>query len=144
LMLDDYEETITNLEPPASNYSKGSDDDAVGSINELWDIIDQPPISRKTLVKFITKVLGQRHMEYMVQDIYTVYFEDQVLNSQVYSLEEQGVILSLSSIIRFAAFQNDISMYAENQDDQDDHDDDDWDISVGNLLRWLFTVIVDR
>jgi|SRR5690606_1059483 len=118
------------------------------SIDALWDLINQSHLSqpaRQTLMNFITIVLDFHQGDYDALYVYIIDYENQVLDDAILTDEDKRVILSFSSIVRFAAFE-DMAMatQSEDEDDDEEEEDDDWKISIPAVADWLLTVLNDQ
>src|SRR5690606_11427156 len=88
--------------------SISQNDSTVYTIETLWDLIDQSQLSlpaREALMNIITIVLEFEIGDYDAFYVYITDYEIQVLNDAVLANEDKRVILSFTSIVRFAAFE---------------------------------------
>lgn len=118
-------------------------DSTVHSIEDLWDVINQSHLSisaRETLIDFISTVLEFDPNDYNPLYTYIVDFEVQVLDSDVFTAEDQRVILGFSSIIRFVAFQDDF-VATQSEGDDKDEEEEDWDMTVPDMVGWFLAVL---
>lgn len=119
-------------------------DSTVYSIDALWDLINQSELTlpaKGTLKNYITVLLDSDPSDYNDLYVYIIDYEAQILEDALLTAEDKQVILSFSSIVRFAAFGDGaITTQSEGEDDDED-DEEDWDISVPNIMDWLLTVL---
>lgn len=128
--------------------SISQNDSTVYTIETLWDLIDQSQLSlpaREALMNFITIVLEFEIGDYDAFYVYITDYETQVLNDAVLTNEDKRVILSFTSIVRFAAFEGTpMSTQSEDEDDDEEEEDDDWDLSIPAIADWLLIVLNDQ
>lgn len=132
-------------------HSRMSDEDGVveDPFTAFSDLVYQSQLTlaaQESVIDFALAVLDYNPGEYTELYSFIIDYETQILNSEGYNSEDKRIILSFSSIIRYAIYQNDSIQILSEDDDEDDEGaaDEDWDIDMGNFYGWLASVLNDE
>tara|TARA_R110002020_G_scaffold113688_1_gene261521 strand:+ start:9529 stop:10119 length:591 start_codon:yes stop_codon:yes gene_type:complete len=121
---------------PSDKYAMAT----IDSIQDLEAIITGSDLTleaQDSLLDFAVALLDMQDEGYGDLYDFIISYEAMVAAHTTFTERDKQVILTFSSLVRYAAYPGSTSM----TEDGDEEEDEDWDLSVGNIMQYILIAL---